>query len=598
MKKLVKKYKKYLITLSIGLILILVGLLSWELVFSKYYIFSKEEKKFTDAAKRYYEYHKQYLPKKGEYRELTLQDLYDQSAVDDLFVPKSRKMCDTSSWVRVYLDEDGKYQYITYLKCGKYQSKTDHEGPVITLNGDKDITLALNSTYEELGVLSVLDNKDNTIDPSNVIIDSSKVDITKVGEYKVTYTVRDSSFNKTVLERNVTVIKGLTDTVRENTSEDGYYKGNVLNNYVLFSGMLWRIVRVNEDGTVRLILRDAVTNLRVDYKEYKDSNVDLWFNNVFLNALSSKDYLVDSTYCVGNINSISDYANYCSDSITSKIGLLDIDEYSKTISGDVSSVYFDSFMLGNKIGDNSLIIPIIEEAGSSNYILAPIRPVITLNNGMKITSGDGTISNPYKLDDYKYANNGDALNTRLIGEYLTYSGINFRIIGIDKDNNVRVIMDDVWKVQPDENLINISTGSASSWVFNLDDENNYGYLLNNRYLDYIDTKYIKDTTYEVPVNDSSKKYNEYETTEVKAKILLPKTYELFSTPGGGYKNMCVYIDASTNSELLFMANGSNGKVFEINKNNYSKYPIKAVLTLDGTLKIKKGKGTINNPYTF
>ena len=37
-----------------------------------------------------------------------------------------------------------------------------------------------------------------------------------------------------------------------------YYKGAVENNYVSFGGFTWRIVRINEDGTIRLITQDNV----------------------------------------------------------------------------------------------------------------------------------------------------------------------------------------------------------------------------------------------------------------------------------------------------------------------------------------------------
>ena len=37
-----------------------------------------------------------------------------------------------------------------------------------------------------------------------------------------------------------------------------YYKGNVNNNYVLLADKLWRIVRINGNDTVRLILDDTI----------------------------------------------------------------------------------------------------------------------------------------------------------------------------------------------------------------------------------------------------------------------------------------------------------------------------------------------------
>ena len=119
----------------------------------------------------------------------------------------------------------------------------------------------------------------------------------------------------------------LNNTVRGSVSADSYYKGNS-NNYVLFSGMLWRVVKVNEDGTVKIILNEPVSNLRINYTTYKDSNVDTWLNEVFYKALHNPDdYLVKSDYCVGTINSINDENGYCDEKITSKIGLLDVNEY-------------------------------------------------------------------------------------------------------------------------------------------------------------------------------------------------------------------------------------------------------------------------------
>ena len=38
-----------------------------------------------------------------------------------------------------------------------------------------------------------------------------------------------------------------------------YFRGNV-ENYVDFAGFTWRIVRINEDGTIRLIMQDGIKN--------------------------------------------------------------------------------------------------------------------------------------------------------------------------------------------------------------------------------------------------------------------------------------------------------------------------------------------------
>lgn len=597
-----KRLKKIIILAISGLLLIVGGFLSWNIYFSKYYIFDKQEKMFLEAVERFYTLNKQHLPKKGESREITLQDLYDGGHINDLYIPKTRKLCDSSSWVRVYQNDQGEYIYNTYLKCGNFESNNDHTGPKIVLNGKKQLVMGIGSTYEELGVESVTDDKDGKLVVNKVMIDSSKVNSSKAGSYDVTYTIRDSSYNKTVVTRKVVVAYNLTEIVRNATDESNYYKGNNVNNYLLFSGMLFRIVNVNEDGSIKLISDSAVTNLRSNYDDYEGSNIDMWLKEVFYKSLNNADnYLIDSTYCVGKINSIKDYGTYCDSKITSKVGLLNIDDYVKTLLNNNTSIYTTSFMLSNKIGNNYVKAPFDNNTsiGISSGILAPIRPVVTLKSNLYLLSGDGSSSNPYKLDDYSYAKANDKINTRLIGEYIEYSGINFRIIGIDSNNNVRVIMVDPWTVQPNNKKLELSISGLDTFKFNLKDENNPAYKLNNDYLDYINTKDIVDTEYEIPTNDSNLKYSEYKKEKVTAKILLPKTYELFSSVSNtvlGNTTSYLYIDQSVNQNLIFMLNGTNGMMFELNKDEFSSYSIKAVLTLKGSLKVSSGKGTINKPY--
>lgn len=599
-----KRIIKFIVTVLISLLLVLSGIVSWEVYFSKYKIFHDQEKLFLSEVKHYYELNEQYLPQKGETREITLQKLYDMEYISDLYIPKTRKLCDSSSsWVRVYKNADAEYEYTTYLKCGKYESKVDHNGPSITLNGNTQVVIALNTSYEELGVKSVEDDYDGKIDVSKVSIDSSKVDTSKAGSYSVTYTVNDKSYNKTVVTRTVIVAHNLTETVKNATDDTNYYRGNKANNYLLYSGILWRIINVNDDGSIKLISDQAITNLNPNYDNYEGSNVDTWLKEVLYKKFINPDkYLTDSTYCIGNIKSISDYSNECSDTITSKIGLLSIGDYYKTLSNDNSSIDSTRYMLSNKVNNNYLSAPITNKDTSINSkILAPIRPVITLKNNLYLLTGTGSSYDPYKLDDYNYAKANDLLNTRLVGEYIKYSGLSFRIIGIDSNNNVRVIMTSPWTVQPNNSKLTLSILNLENTKFNLADNKNPAYILNNDYTDYIDMTNVVDTEYEIPTNVDSVNYNNYQSTTIKAKILLPKTYELFAASGNDENNKkasYMYIDSTNNSKTVYAVNGSTGNIFEFNADAMSEYTIRAVLTLKGNLKIASGKGTINSPYSL
>jgi len=78
----------------------------------------------------------------------------------------------------------------------------DDEKPVIKLQGDSVMYLPLNSTYEEPGALAT-DNCDD--DLTSKIITTGTVDTNKSGEYKITYTVKDSSGNEEKVERSIWV---------------------------------------------------------------------------------------------------------------------------------------------------------------------------------------------------------------------------------------------------------------------------------------------------------------------------------------------------------------------------------------------------------
>lgn len=118
--------------------------------------------------------------------------------------------------------------------------------------------------------------------------------------------------------------KGLyyTSTNTENNGTTYYFRGAVTNNYVEFANYYWRIVRINEDGSVRLIKQDSIGMIAFNEK-YNDNayvgymygtpgsdsyqethnninesivkqNVDDWYEGNLINYAS---YLSDAGFC-------------------------------------------------------------------------------------------------------------------------------------------------------------------------------------------------------------------------------------------------------------------------------------------------------------
>ena len=105
----------------------------------------------------------------------------------------------------------GKY-YVTYTIDYKKKSSSitrtvnvvDKVAPELELNGDETISIAQDSTYKELGCYAK-DNYDGDIS-SKILVDNN-INTSELGNYQVTYTVKDSSGNESSITRNVNVVK-------------------------------------------------------------------------------------------------------------------------------------------------------------------------------------------------------------------------------------------------------------------------------------------------------------------------------------------------------------------------------------------------------
>lgn len=72
-------------------------------------------------------------------------------------------------------------------------NKTNVAKPVITLNGESEVTVKLNDKYTDAGAIA---KDDNGVDLTSSIVTSNAVDTSKAGDYTVTYNVTDATGNK------------------------------------------------------------------------------------------------------------------------------------------------------------------------------------------------------------------------------------------------------------------------------------------------------------------------------------------------------------------------------------------------------------------
>ena len=109
---------------------------------------------------------------------------------------------------------------------------------------------------------------------------------------------------------SVSDASGLYVSKDTNSGEATYYfRGDVDNNYVYFADQVWKIIRVNENGTIRLILNDGIatpgnTYFNIDYDTFdkmyysNDSNAKTQIDNWYKTNIKDKGY--DSYVSTGN----------------------------------------------------------------------------------------------------------------------------------------------------------------------------------------------------------------------------------------------------------------------------------------------------------
>lgn len=588
--------------LKISVVVIVIALFLWFLVIHPLITFRGYEKDIEAAAKRYYEINAGELPTGTRVKTLSVQKLFDQSYLkEDFYVPFSKKPCSiTDSWVKVR-QEDGEYRYYTYLKCGIISSNVDHKGPEITLNGDDEVTINLGSKYDEEGVKSVVDNTDGKMDVEDVEIDSSDVNTNRAGTYKVTYSATDSLNNTNEVVRTVKVVERLKNTVNKATNKAGVYTGSNPNNYIYFSGMLFRIVDIDGDN-VRIVAEQDVSN--VNYTAI-DEWLEYYYDHI---ADESKKFVVKNKYCDmktndNDISNIDKCNSYTKEKEVSILSASDINQ--ATVEGQSNWLRPNtvSWIRNEKDNKNAYTVRNVFYNTDARYMSFDqnynfgVRPVLTIKGSTLIEDGDGTKDNPYSIGDMESAKAGDKLNTRHSGEFVSYSGMLWRIIDIDSDNTTKVIANTTIYNDGVRVLTSYDTDSKTK-IYNPKERGNVGYFISNQAVQYFDTDYFVSKEVEVPIYKNMIRYGKESTTKkYKVKISAPNMYEMFSAFDYNSVTMKSYwLINSSKAKYKKALISDIGVVMYGPIYDNAEYGVRPVGYLNKDCSIVSGAGTYEDPY--
>ena len=85
---------------------------------------------------------------------------------------------------------------------------------------------------------------------------------------------------KDVVENKNTLVQNLKNNYELNNINNEYYlKEDENKNYVLYSNILWRIIKITNNGSVKLISDDVISYLSYGETDYGKSEINTWLNN-------------------------------------------------------------------------------------------------------------------------------------------------------------------------------------------------------------------------------------------------------------------------------------------------------------------------------
>ena len=564
----------------------------WFLIISPMITFHNNESKLLEAAKRYFELNSNELPTGERVKTIGLDTLYKKAFLkNDLYIPYSKKTCSIeNSWVKVRR-ENGEYKYYTYLECGVLSSAVDHNGPVITLNGEREMTIGKGEKYTELGVKSVVDNKDGKLNVKDVTIEG-KVDTSVADTYEIKYTAYDSLRNKTVLIREVKVVQKLNSTIKENLEGKKNFTSDPENNYIRLSNMLFRVYGLNSNNDVVIVADEDIAN--VNYTKI-DKWLDYYYNN--LNDFTKK-IIVENKYCNMNVTDETLNATKCS-SYTSKRkiyipSVVEINNAEGIYNFMKPNTY--SWIANSKDKNTAYIVNNIDDyiSYTSKYNYG-IRPMMTIKGDTLITGGDGSLENPYVFGDVKRAKGGSLLNQRYTGEYISIDGSVYRIIKTELDGTTKVISN--FTVGGRNDVVTGANAGSKKITYNPKDKASSAYFINNRVSEYENTKYFVKHDIKVPIYKKDIIYGEeIKTNTYKVILSAPNMYEMFGAKPSNEDTDSYWMINTSQADRTAGAVYDRGIAINGRVGDYERLHVRFVAFVKKDTTISSGEGTEEKPY--
>ena len=298
------------------------------------------------------------------------------------------------------------------------------------------------------------------------------------------------------------LLAGVGDNGAINTDDPDqtFITGTDPNNYIWYSGKLWRAVSIDpDDNSVKLVTQwniSAIPYHSLNQSAFSGSHAEKWLNDTSIdgflgNLRNYEDFIkMDSIWNATMTKEVTKPPE--TTMVTDAVGLLNGYEYTMSYSGTT----YQNGYLNNGLSWWTLtpstaysvrqVYSSIGLATTNTSNAGGIRPAVNLKSNVRIVAGYGTENNPYRLEGDNDSNlNGTLLNARYSGEYITFGiGENslYRIVSHETNGLTKITSAEPLKSEGE--FIESAFGDDVNYLR----DNTIGTLLNGDYL----TSYVGD----------------------------------------------------------------------------------------------------------
>lgn len=387
-------------------------------------------------------------------------------------------------------------------------------------------------------------------------------------------------------EQNLKSVLAADENLETSSNNNEIYLIGNPNNYVWYSGKMWRVVSYDAiTETTKLVTANPITSIYYNTNNkysYYESDVYNWLNNEFYNSLKEPtNFIIKSNWVSPDEKTTQ-----------GKVGLLTKDDFEKIKNWYGTST---SWLLSEGTGGIGYYSSNEVKTISTKTILG-LRPVIVLDDEVICYEGEGTINNPYIIDNSKNATGKPEENiyTRYSGEYVILDGKKYRIVSTS--GNITKI---------------ISMFSVGDYKFDDADNQNDGYYLysTSNIRENLEANYSNIATYltngdfcmdTINGGNATYRFSMCLTQDrlTSAKVGLPQIGDLFTTNIPEVTKAYWTLNPNTEKSYSSIMNliSPTGTISTNNATISSSNSTVVVLYLASDVKIKSGTGTNANPY--